>query len=74
MTAITYGNSSGETRRCDAKCHNAERPECDCICGGVLHGAGSGTIALGKRISDLIDEMLGVREDNGQQSLLRGVD
>ena len=27
-------------RRCDAKCHNAKGGECNCICGGELHGVG----------------------------------
>lgn len=27
-------------RRCDAKCHNATKPRCRCICGGVNHGVG----------------------------------
>jgi len=26
--------------RCDAKCYEAEHPECDCCCGGVNHGVG----------------------------------
>lgn len=69
MTAITYGNSSGETRRCDAKCHNAKNADCDCICAGVLHGAGSKTAELGLRISKLIDEMFGVHVDLEQQEL-----
>lgn len=27
--------------RCDAKCYNAEGPDCHCICGGANHGVGS---------------------------------
>ena len=26
--------------RCDAKCYNAEEPECQCVCGGRNHGKG----------------------------------
>ena len=26
--------------RCDAKCHDAHDPNCDCICGGENHGVG----------------------------------
>lgn len=26
--------------RCDARCHDALEPRCDCICGGRNHGAG----------------------------------
>jgi len=27
-------------RRCDARCHNATKPRCRCVCGGVNHGVG----------------------------------
>ena len=26
--------------RCDAKCYNADGPECHCVCGGLNHGKG----------------------------------
>lgn len=26
--------------RCDARCYNAEHEDCDCVCGGLNHGAG----------------------------------
>jgi hypothetical protein len=26
--------------QCDARCYNAQRGNCSCICGGVNHGAG----------------------------------
>jgi hypothetical protein len=39
-TLIEVRNSSGLVGRCDAKCYNAEHPKCDCICGGMNHGAG----------------------------------
>jgi hypothetical protein len=39
-TLMRWGNSEGEKGRCDAKCHNAQHPECDCMCGGRYHGAG----------------------------------
>jgi hypothetical protein len=26
-------------RRCDARCHDAERVRCSCWCGGLFHGA-----------------------------------
>jgi predicted RNase H-like HicB family nuclease len=38
-TLISYQSSGGQGR-CDAKCYDAEEPECDCICGGRNHGAG----------------------------------
>lgn len=25
---------------CNARCYNAKRSKCDCICGGLLHGKG----------------------------------
>lgn len=27
-------------RRCCASCHNATKPRCRCVCGGVNHGVG----------------------------------
>ena len=38
-TIMTWGNSEGIQGRCDAKCHTAEKPECDCMCRGRFHGA-----------------------------------
>ncbi len=40
MTTITYHSSGGDKGRCDAKCHDAKHPICDCICGGINHGVG----------------------------------
>ena len=40
-TLIAVYDSSGHlVGRCDAKCYNAEHPQCDCICGGRNHGVG----------------------------------
>lgn len=39
VVLMSQGNSEG-TRRCDARCYNAEGGECDCVCGGVNHGKG----------------------------------
>lgn len=39
-TLISVHNSQGCVGRCDAKCYEAEHPNCDCICGGANHGAG----------------------------------
>ena len=39
-TLIAVYNSDGLVGRCDAKCYNANSPDCDCICGGCNHGAG----------------------------------
>lgn len=40
MTLIAAYNSEGCIGRCDAKCYEATGPECNCICGGMNHGAG----------------------------------
>jgi len=39
-TLISVYNSDGCVGRCDAKCYDAITPHCDCICGGMNHGAG----------------------------------
>ena len=39
-TLISYQSSGGDQGRCDAKCYDAQEPDCDCICGGRNHGAG----------------------------------
>jgi len=39
-TVIAVYNSQGCVGRCDAQCHNAAKPDCDCICGGRNHGVG----------------------------------
>jgi hypothetical protein len=71
------GGPNGGDRRCDAKCHTATEPECDCICGGAYHGCGSSAVAQER----LTEEWLGPdwRERYGQiaqqpvqQSLLGG--
>jgi hypothetical protein len=40
VTLLYVGNSEGCVGRCDAKCYEAQHPECDCICGGKNHGVG----------------------------------
>jgi hypothetical protein len=39
-TLISYQSSGGDQGRCDAKCYDAQEPDCDCICSGRNHGAG----------------------------------
>lgn len=39
-TLIAVYNSSGCVGRCDAKCYDAQSPDCDCICNGRNHGVG----------------------------------
>lgn len=38
-TVMTWRNSEGTKGRCDAKCHDAVSPVCNCMCGGRYHGA-----------------------------------
>ena len=39
-TVLAVYNSEGCVGRCDARCHEAHSPTCDCICGGKNHGVG----------------------------------
>ena len=39
-TLISVHTSDGCVGRCDAKCHEATSPHCDCVCGGMNHGVG----------------------------------
>jgi len=45
MTIIAVYNNNGCVGRCDAHCHEATEPDCQCICGGKYHGKGSSTAA-----------------------------
>lgn len=45
-TLISVYNSEGCVGRCDAKCHKASEPDCNCVCGGMNHGAGSKQAAI----------------------------
>lgn len=40
ITVYITGMGRKRQRRCDAKCHNATKPRCRCVCGGVNHGVG----------------------------------
>lgn len=39
-TLIAVYTTGGCVGRCDAKCYDANSPDCDCVCGGRNHGAG----------------------------------
>lgn len=39
-TLIKAGGNEGATRRCDARCYQAQTRGCACVCGGMNHGAG----------------------------------
>jgi len=45
-TLISLRTSDGHRRRCTARCYCAKGPQCDCICGGMNHGAGPQRAAL----------------------------
>ena len=54
---MTVGNSEG-SKRCDAKCHAAKQPECDCWCGGRYHGKGSSKAAQEQLTRDWLGDEL----------------
>jgi hypothetical protein len=60
VTTILSAGSDRKPLRCDARCHNAKAPECDCICGGRYHGAlrNGGREELNRRIDQYMDPLL----------------
>lgn len=56
-TIMTVGNSEG-SRRCNARCHTATSPECDCVCGGRYHGRGSSAAAQEQLTRDWLGDEL----------------
>lgn len=56
-TIMAVGDSEG-TRRCDARCHTATHPECDCCCGGRYHGKGSSAAAQEQLTRDWLGDEL----------------
>jgi len=40
VTLIQESKTSGRRRRCGAKCYDAKRPRCVCVCDGRNHGKG----------------------------------
>ena len=56
-TVLSVGNSEGE-RRCDARCHDAAKGECGCVCGGRYHGAGR-TAVLARVQQDVLGGVFG---------------
>ncbi len=51
-TAISVYSSDGLEGRCDAKCHEAAEPACDCVCGGKNHALGSSEAAIERQTVD----------------------
>lgn len=41
VTRIIRYNEEGSKHKCDGRCVNAKRGDCECSCGGVNHGAGN---------------------------------
>ncbi|MEV0996883.1 hypothetical protein [Nonomuraea sp. NPDC050202] len=39
-TLLAVIRPGGRTQRCDARCYDAHEAECQCVCGGLNHGAG----------------------------------
>jgi hypothetical protein len=42
VTRIINYNPEGKQHKCDGRCVNAKRGDCECSCGGENHGAGNG--------------------------------
>lgn len=40
VALITVRKDNKVVGRCDAKCYEAQHPDCTCICQGANHGAG----------------------------------
>ena len=58
MTTMQWGNSSGTMGRCDAKCHGAILPTCQCMCGGRYHGSALQPGGVKQAVSDFGVEVL----------------
>lgn len=41
VTRIIRFNSAGSNHKCDGRCRNAKRGDCECSCKGQFHGAGN---------------------------------
>lgn len=40
ITRIIRHNPKGKLHKCDSRCRNAKRGDCECSCMGEFHGAG----------------------------------
>ena len=63
-TLISYQSSGGDQGRCDARCYDAQEPDCDCICSGRNHGAGKQQAIENTR--DLAQSWIDRTRANGQ--------
>ncbi len=57
-TLMTWGDSEGIKGRCDAKCHHATTPKCECMCGGRFHGKARQPGGLEEAVEEFWDEVL----------------
>lgn len=64
-TLMQWSNSDGILGRCDAKCHDAAEPACDCMCGGRYHGAARQGV-LDERIRTHWDEIVEAAQARAQ--------
>ena len=62
MTTLIHAQGAG-AGRCDAKCYDAQFPKCECVCGGLNHGAGLN--AAKDNTTNLAGEMLDQVESRG---------
>lgn len=60
MTLVTLQTQEGKTRHCDARCYNAKKDSCFCICGGRNHAKGEKQAA----INTVKLDMSQLREEN----------
>jgi hypothetical protein len=71
-TLIEIRNNNGLVGRCDAKCYEAFKPECDCVCEGHNHGVGltqaqANTEAITKRVIKKYSKEEVIFSDKGKQ-------
>ena len=69
-TIMNWRNKDGSQGRCDARCHNAREPECDCRCGGLFHGAAR-TGSLDRRVLETDQQTL-IDLSNTETTPIRG--
>jgi len=68
MPTLMVMGDSETSRRCDAKCHNATTPVCDCVCGGRYHGQGKQASSMLKQ--DIKDGVWGGKVRDACEALL----
>lgn len=66
-TVMSWGNSEGTKGRCDAKCHTAEKPDCDCMCGGRYHGAANKEGGLERAVREHGEEVLTAAKERARR-------